>query len=107
MDTTILEKITPHRSALLAISIVGLTVPNGIFLYFTITSPDIYRAALQNPIALVFMAEAFFLMLFAAFWIHRYRLKAPGWLGFILLSLVGSLAFSVPFALWCYSKPRD
>lgn len=93
-----------QRTILLAIAIFGLVVPNGAFVYLSITSWDLVVAAMTNPIALVFIVEAFALMFFFAWLIHRQGLKAPGWLAFIIMSLVGSMMFSVPACLWLWSR---
>lgn len=102
-----LESVRPYRKMLLFLSALGFAVPNGAFLYFAVSKPVLLLNALQNPIALVFILEAFFLMLLFAFWIYRFHLRSPNWVGFIILSLVGSLAFSVPFALYRYSQPKN
>ena len=36
-----------------------------------------------------------------------YELRNPGWVGFLFLSLVGSLAFSVPVSVLLWSRKQD
>lgn len=100
--------MTPFTSAqekcLLGLAIFGLTVPNGLFLYHAIFNPDIMRAALANPIAQVFIAEAFLLMFLFAWFIHRQGFRSPGWLAFIIMSLVGSMVFSIPAFLYLLNR---
>jgi len=31
-------------------------------------------------------------------------LKSPGWIGFLILSILGSLAFSIPFSILMWQK---
>lgn len=55
-------------------------------------------AALRDPVGGVFILEPVFLMFLVAWLLARFRRK-PGALLFIILSLVGSLAFSMPWVL--------
>lgn len=89
---------------LLALAVFGLIVPNGVFLYYSLVAPAALHAALRNPVALVFITEAFLLMFLFAWVIHRLGLRGPGWLGFIVMSLVGSMVFSVPAFLYLASR---
>jgi len=51
-------------------------------------------------VALVFIIEAFLLMFLFA-WVIRYLgFRSPGWLAFIIMSLLGSMVFSVPAFLF-------
>jgi hypothetical protein len=84
--------------AVAAASLVGL---NGVFLYYAFARPDLLADALANPISLVFILEASVLTAFGAWAVMRAGLRRPGWGAFVVLSVVGSLAFSVPaFVLW-------
>jgi hypothetical protein len=89
---------------LLFLAIFGLLVPNGIFLYYTFTQPDAVCAAMANPIALVFISEAFVLMFLFAWLLHRLGFRSPGWLAFIAMSILGSMVFSVPMFLYLASR---
>src|SRR3954471_24926150 len=92
--TAIQEKL------LLALAIFGLIVPNGFFLYYSLIAPASLHTALNNPVALVLIIEAFFLMFLFAWVIHRAGFRSPGWLAFIIMSLVGSMVFSIPAFLY-------
>ncbi len=94
---------TAQEKLLLAIAIFGLVVPNGFFLYFSLVAPAALHAALSNPIALVFITEAFLLMFLFAWVIRHLGFRSPGWLAFILMSLLGSMVFSVPAFLYLAS----
>ncbi|MDT0630720.1 hypothetical protein RQM47_07035 [Rubrivirga sp. S365] len=104
---SIVVALRSARPALWALAFVGLVGLNGPFLYYALFRPDVVAAAQQNPVALVFMAEAFVLVGFGAWGIARLGLRRPGWLAFVALSIAGSLAFSVPaFLLW-HLRTRD
>jgi len=101
-----LRMLTPIRPFLLAAAIVGLVGINGPFLYFALIDRETYLVAMGNGLALAFLGEALLLMFFFAFLIARMGWKKPGWLFFIAMSLLGSLAFSVPFQLYLLSNPN-
>jgi hypothetical protein len=89
---------------LLALTIFGLIVPNGLFIYYTMFEWSTVMAAMTNPIAMVFIAEAFTIMFLIAWLIHHFGLKSPGWSAFIVLSLLGSMMFSMPLCLYLWSR---
>ena len=92
--------LSPSESAcLLGLAIFGFLVPNGCFVYFALTRPDLVEAAIRNPVAMVFMGEALLLMFLFAWLLKRAGTTSPGPWVFIALSLIGSLAFSVPLTL--------
>jgi len=93
-----------QEKLLLGLSIFGLIVPNGVFLYYAFTAPATLQAAMANPVSLVFIAEAFALMFLFAWLIHRQGIRSPGGFAFILMSLIGSLLFSVPTCLYLASR---
>jgi hypothetical protein len=95
------------RPWLLALAIFGLLVPNGIFVYCALTQPQSLWAALATPISAVFLAEAFALTFFFAWLLRREGKSAPGWRGFLLLSFVGSLLFSVPLTLYLHTRGAE
>ncbi len=51
-----------QEKVLLAFAVFGLIVPNGFFLYYASVAPAALHAAFSNPVSLVFITEAFFLM---------------------------------------------
>ncbi|MDX2227434.1 MAG: hypothetical protein SFY92_10145 [Verrucomicrobiae bacterium] len=93
-----------QEKLLLILAIFGLIVPNGFFLYYSLIAPAALHAALGNPVALVFITEAFLLMFLFAWLIHRLGFRSPGWLAFIIMSLLGSMVFSVPAFLFLASR---
>ena len=101
-----LEKLKPIRPLLLVAAIFGFLVINGPFLYFALIEKETYSEATNNGMALVFMGEAFLLMFFLAYIIARIGWKKPGWIFFIAMSLLGSLAFSIPLQLYLLTRPK-
>jgi hypothetical protein len=106
-------EFTPReRQMLWVIALIGLLGPNGVFLYCAFFHWETIPAALRNPVAAAFIFEAFAVMGLLAWAIRRFRLGVLSWVAFVLLSLVGGLAFSIPaFLLWrsrggAVSKPE-
>ena len=60
-----------------------------------------------NLYSLVFMLEAFILLPLLCFLISIYKLRSPNWVGFLVLSLLGSLAFSKPFSVLLWTREKD
>lgn len=102
-----LQRMSPYKPALWLLSALGLFGLNGVFLYYAFFRPDVFAAAQQNPVSLVFIAEAFLLVVFGAWVIARLGLERPGWLAFVIMSIIGSLAFSVPFFLLLHIRKRE
>ncbi|MGF1656047.1 MAG: hypothetical protein ACFCU3_03615, partial [Verrucomicrobiales bacterium] len=101
-----LEKLVPLRPFLLITAIFGFLVVNGPFLYFALVARDVFSQAMSNGMALVFIGEAFLLVAFFAFLIAKMGWKRPGWIFFVAMSLLGSLAFSLPLQLYLMSRPQ-
>ncbi|MEM6645333.1 MAG: hypothetical protein AAF730_03690 [Bacteroidota bacterium] len=101
----LLETLRAQRPALWILGALGFLVLNPVFLYFYITDPALWDAAMANPISMVFIVEAFVLLGFGAWFIGRSKLTKPGWMAFVLLAMVGTLAFALPvFILWHLRK---
>ncbi len=88
----------------LVASILGFLLINLPFLYYFSFEKSIYDTAMANPVALVFIAEAFLLMFLFAFLIAKLGWKRPGWVLFIVFSILGSMAFSIPFMLYLHLR---
>lgn len=89
------------------LSVLGFFGLNGVFLFYAFLYPETMISALHNPIGLVFMLEAFVMVALGTWLITRLGLKRPGGLAFIVFSLLGSLAFSVPFFLLLHLRKRS
>ncbi len=101
------SRLKPIRPLLLIAAIIGFFAINVPFLYYAILDKDTYAEAMGNGTALVFIGEAFLLMFFFAFLIFKLGWKRPGWVFFIVMSLLGSMAFSIPLQLYLMSKSDD
>ena len=100
-----MKPFTQTQERLLAgLALFGFIVPNGVFLYYAFMAPDVLKAALTNPVALVFIVEAFILLPIFAWLIHRQGYRSPGWFAFVVMSIIGSMAFSVPAFLYLVSR---
>ena len=99
-----MKQIQNYRRLLLTASIIGFLFVNVPFLYIVAFKGEVYQEGMTNGLALVFMAEAFLLMFFASYLIFRMGYRKPGWLLFIVFSILGSLAFSIPFFLYLHIR---
>ncbi len=93
-----------QRIILWCASAIGLFGINGLFLYATFFHPEQIGEARENLFALAFILEAFVVLPVLCFLIAAARLRSPGWVSFLILSLVGSLAFSIPFSVLLWSR---
>ena len=103
MDTSKFKTLRPF---LLIAAIFGFLTINIPFLWFTFFDHEVYSAAMNNGMTRVFIGEAFILMLFFAFMIAKLGWKKPGWVFFIAMSLLGSMAFSIPLQLYLTLNPK-
>ena len=94
-----------EKTVLLVLALFGLAGPNAVFLHAAFHHPGQLRDALANPVSLVFIAEAFLLMVLFAWLLGKWtgHLVRDG-LVFVALSLAGSMAFSVPAVLWWLAR---
>lgn len=96
-----------ERLALWALAVIGFLGINGAFFY-GLLRPDILQQALSNPLSLAFMAEAMLLMGVLAYLLARWQVSRLHWVWFVLLSLLGSMAFALPVVLlWPRRKPAS
>jgi hypothetical protein len=95
-----------ERLGLGIVGVIGLVGLNGVFMYSLLFHRDDLVAALRNPVALAFIVEAFVVMGLVAWLLGRWRRNRLGWGWFVLLSLIGGLAFGIPAVLLFHdSKP--
>ncbi len=102
-----IDKLRPLKPSLLILALFGFFAVNCSFLYFAFIDTETYMAAMKNGMALLFISEAFLLMFFFAFLIAKLGWKKPGWIFFIGMSLIGSLAFSIPLQIYLYLKTEN
>ncbi len=87
------------RGTLDAIAVLGGAGLNGVFLYVVFARRDLLDRALQDPIAWALMVEALLVTGLLAWLLARTGVSRLAWGWFVLLSLAGGLAFSIPVAL--------
>lgn len=87
-----------ERILLWSLAVVGFIVVNGAFLYGLIR-PGVLQEALSNPVSMAFMIEAMLLMGALAYLLTKWHVGRLPWGWFVLLSLLGSMAFALPIVL--------
>ena len=88
-----------ERLWLWALAVFGLLGVNGVFLWTLFFRPETMREALANPITVAYSVEALALVAALAWLFRKWGVSRLGWGWFVLLSLVGSLAFAIPAVL--------
>ena len=85
---------------LLVVAAFGFLVPNGFFIHWLMAGDKSLDAVLRNELALGFMIDCALTMVLLA-WLFAVRpLGRVRWPWFVVLSLAGGLAFSIPLYLW-------
>ena len=92
------------RRNLLFLAIFSLIGPNGLYLYTVFTDPGLNLAAIKNPIAQAFMAEALILLGMFLYYVFYKTNSIKQVFLYLVLSFVGSLAFSFPLFLYLQEK---
>ena len=101
-----MEYTRAERFWLVVLGAVGLLGINGVFIWSMFARPEAMSEALANPLALAFIGEAMLLVVTLAWLFRKWGLTRLGWGRFVLLSLVGSLAFAIPVALLLGRRER-
>lgn len=89
----------PERLVLWCVALCGFSVLNVAFVYGLLFEQDALTGALTNPLALAFIVEALLMMCVLAWLLGRWRVARLHWGWFIVLSLLGSMAFALPVVL--------
>ena len=93
-----------ERICLSMLAVVGFAGLNGVFVWAVLSRPETLTSAFQNPVAAAFMAEAFLLAGVLAYLLARWKVSQVHWGWFVVLSLVGGIAFALPMViLWSAS----
>ena len=95
-----------EKVALIALGVVGIVALNTVFVYALVFQPDLVVQAHTNPVSAVFIAEAFLLMVFFAYFLRKWGVARLGWGWFVVLSLLGSMAFAIPVVLLWRKRNR-
>ena len=94
-----------ERFWLWTLAVFGFFAVNGAFVY-GLQQPGALAAAMTNPLALAFMGEALVLVGVLAYLLSKWRVSQMSWAWFVLLSLLGSMAFALPIVLLWRSAGR-
>jgi hypothetical protein len=87
-----------ERLLLWVLAVVGLVMINGAFIYGLINR-EVLQEALANPLTMAFVAESLLLMGVFAYLLTKWGVaRLSGW-WFVILSLLGSMAFALPVVL--------
>jgi hypothetical protein len=90
-----------ERMAFGIVAAIGSLGLNGVFLYAVFVNPSLIGEAFANPVSLAFVSEAFVMLGLLAYVLHRWEASRLTWVGFVVLALLGGLAFAFPVAmLW-------
>src|SRR5262245_33647730 len=85
---------------LLLVAAFGLAVPQGLFLYWFLTDFTSLAAAFSDLLALAFFVDLVMSTGILAWLFARRPLGPVRWPWFVVATLLGTLAFSIPFYLW-------
>ena len=100
------EYTAVERWMLSSFAMFGLFGINGAFLY-GVSTPELFWTALGNPISLAFMIEALLMVALLAYLLTKWKVTTLRWPWFVLLSLLGSLAFALPVVLLYGGRKRS
>ena len=94
-----------NKTLLFLFSATGLLVVNNLFLYWIIDfSFDTFKS---NTIGIALFIEAFMLMFLLAYYFKHRPIGKYKWYWLIILSLLGSLLFALPFYYWLNTKDKN
>jgi|SRR5215204_2003516 len=85
---------------LLVVALFGVTVPNGLFIYWMLAEFNGLGPVLQDKLAVAFILDAFMSLGLIAVYLARNPIGPVRWPTFVALSIVGGLGFSLPFYYW-------
>ena len=85
---------------LLLFAVLGLAAPGGLFVYWVLTDYTTLAAALSDKMALAFFADLLLSTLLLAYCFARKPIGPVKWPWFLVLSLLGTLAFGLPLFIW-------
>jgi hypothetical protein len=85
---------------LLIVALIGNLIPGGLFLYWVINDYSSVSAALADTLAVAFFVDLLMSTFVLAYLFARKPLGPIKWPWFVALSLLGTLAFSIPLFIW-------
>ena len=92
-----------NNKILFLFSACGLLIVNNLFLYWQFFEFD-FEAFKSNTIGIALFIEAFMLMFLMAYYFKHNPIGPYKWYWLIILSLLGSLLFALPFYYWLNKK---
>jgi hypothetical protein len=101
-----IEYSRAERLWLWGLAMFGLVGVNGVFLWCLLYRPDAFRESMANPVSAAFAVEALVLVGFLAWLFRKWGVSRLGWGWFVLLSLLGSMAFAIPVVLLSPRRER-
>ena len=96
-----------ERFFLWTLAALGLLVVNAAFLYGVFFDRVALAEAMGNPISMAFQAEAFLLLAALTWLLPKWGVIRLHRSWFVVLSLLGSLAFALPLALLWSGRTDD
>ncbi len=81
---------------LILLAAIGLLAPGGLFLYWLLNDYSSLSAALSDRMALAFLLDLLMSTFLLAYLFAKRPLGPVKWPWFVALSLLGTLAFSIP-----------
>lgn len=88
-----------ERAWLVALAVVAFVGLNGAFLYGVVAVPGALVDAMRNPVSAAFMVEAFVMTVVLAWLLTRWGVSGISRAWFVVLSVLGGVAFALPVAL--------
>ena len=85
---------------LLLIALIGLVIPNGLFIYWALFEFHGLRPVLEDKLAVAFILDALLALLVLSVYFAKRPIGSIHWRWFVVLSLVGGLGFSLPLFFW-------
>ncbi len=85
---------------LILLAAIGLLAPGGLFLYWLLNDYSSLSAALSDRMALAFLLDLLMSTFLLAYLFAKRPLGPVKWPWFVALSLLGTLAFSIPLFIW-------
>jgi hypothetical protein len=92
---------------LLPISLIGLLIPNGFFVYWLIYEFNGLGPVLKDRLALGFILDVFLALVLLCVYFARHPIGPVKWPWFVVLSLLGGLGFSLPMYYWINLQRRS
>ena len=96
-----------ERFWLWTLAAFGLVFGNGAFVYGLLFELNALAEAMANPLAAAFIVEALVLTGAFAYLLGRWGVSRLSWRWFVVLSLLGSMAFALPVVLLLGRRRSD